>query len=105
FLLSVAEGGGLGGLAVSLVAPHVFTTFFEWNLALALGYLLAAALLVRGIWEWVRRQELATGSGARPWGRTIVGVAGALLAAVGLYDLYGFLQQSSNHVQLRERNF
>ena len=46
FYLSSAAGGALGGIFVSLVAPAIFSTFFEWTLTLlacfALGVLMLA---------------------------------------------------------------
>ena len=41
FYLSVAAGGALGGILVALVCPLVFSTFFELNLAVILGFVLA----------------------------------------------------------------
>ena len=44
----LAAGGALGGIAVSVVAPHVFNTVFEWNLTifaaaiLSIGFILYA---------------------------------------------------------------
>jgi hypothetical protein len=38
FYLSSAAGGALGGVFVSLFAPALFTTFFEWTLALLLAF-------------------------------------------------------------------
>lgn len=49
FYLMIAAGGALGGMLVSLVAPHVFTTFLEWKIGLAAGYLLAALLTAAAI--------------------------------------------------------
>jgi hypothetical protein len=46
FYLSVAAGGAIGGVLVTLVCPQVFSTFFEMNLALVLGFALAMAALV-----------------------------------------------------------
>ena len=43
YFLTIAAGGAIGGAAVTLVAPLVFTTFFEFKLALFSGYLLAMA--------------------------------------------------------------
>ena len=48
FYLLISAGGALGGGMVSLVAPLIFSTFFEWRLGLVLGCLLAAWVLVEG---------------------------------------------------------
>ena len=41
FYLSVAAGGALGGILVALICPLVFSAFFELNLAVILGFVLA----------------------------------------------------------------
>ena len=48
FYLLIAAGGRLGGLLVSLVAPQMFSTFFEWRLGLVIGCLMAAWVLLEG---------------------------------------------------------
>ncbi|HTQ06348.1 MAG TPA: fused MFS/spermidine synthase [Polyangiaceae bacterium] len=45
FYLWVAFGGALGGLAVSIVCPAVFSTFLEWPLGL-----LGSFVLALGVW-------------------------------------------------------
>ena len=47
FYLFVAAGGALGGVLVSIVAPLIFRSFFEWQLGLFLAYFVAAAALMR----------------------------------------------------------
>jgi hypothetical protein len=42
FYLMISAGGALGGLFVSLVAPRVFDTHFEWQLCLFGGLILTA---------------------------------------------------------------
>ncbi len=54
YYLMIAAGGALGGVAVSLVAPAVFVTFFEWNLSLYLGFALAGWLILRGILKFAK---------------------------------------------------
>ncbi len=46
FYLLISAGGALGGLFVSLVAPHVFTRFVEWDIAALWGIALAVAVLL-----------------------------------------------------------
>jgi len=46
FYLLVSAGGALGGMFVSLAAPALFSTFFEWKLGLVLGCLLAAFVVL-----------------------------------------------------------
>ncbi len=47
FYLSMSAGGALGGLLVSLVAPHVFTWYLEWPLAMLAAFAMAAFLVLR----------------------------------------------------------
>ena len=59
FYLSIAAGGALGGAAVSLLAPYLFVTYFEWTLAVWFGYLLAVIVMLQHIWHystyWTRK--------------------------------------------------
>ncbi|HEV3415320.1 MAG TPA: hypothetical protein VG056_00835, partial [Pirellulales bacterium] len=41
YYLMIAAGGALGGISVALVAPHIFSGFFEWNLGLVAAFVLA----------------------------------------------------------------
>jgi MFS family permease/predicted O-methyltransferase YrrM len=47
FYLMISAGGALGGALVSLVAPAVFASFFEWKIGLVVSFLLAAVVLLR----------------------------------------------------------
>jgi MFS family permease len=47
FYLMISGGGALGGALVSLVAPAIFHSFFEWKVGLMLSFLLAAWVLLR----------------------------------------------------------
>ncbi len=59
YYLLISAGGALGGWLVSLVAPLVFATFFEWRLALVVGCLLAAWVLVEGQPQSLLRRRFA----------------------------------------------
>ena len=45
FYLMLSAGGALGGVAVSLAAPHLFKTFLEWNIGMLAAYAMAAVVL------------------------------------------------------------
>jgi hypothetical protein len=45
FYLMISAGGALGGMLVSLVAPHVFSSYAEWRLGLIMGCLLGVWVL------------------------------------------------------------
>ncbi len=54
FYLMISGGGALGGLLVSLVAPHVFDSFLEWNLGLIVSFVLAGALAAISLrFDWI----------------------------------------------------
>jgi len=48
FYLMISAGGALGGIFVSLIAPAIFSTFFEWKIGLVGGCLLAALVVLGG---------------------------------------------------------
>jgi spermidine synthase len=53
FYLSIAAGGAAGGILVSVVAPAVFSTYYEWPLAAIGGAILSVALIMSdGMRRW-----------------------------------------------------
>ncbi len=59
FYLSVAAGGAIGGIVVALVCPLVFSSFFELNLALILGFVVALVALAVEAWQrWLAEATL-----------------------------------------------
>lgn len=44
FYLLISAGGALGGVFVSLIAPAIFATLFEWTIALLLSFALGVAV-------------------------------------------------------------
>ena len=74
FYLIVASGGALGGVFVALVAPAIFTGFWEFHLAIvACSAFVAAALL--------RDPESLLHAGRTSWGRAVLALALMALAA------------------------
>ncbi len=63
YFLMIAAGGALGGAAATLLAPLVFKTYYEFDLALMGGYLLAIVILVRSVYRFthVLRRPSAVG--------------------------------------------
>ncbi len=51
FYLMISAGGALGGIFVSLIAPEIFATFFEWKIALGISYAVAVGVLARDVSE------------------------------------------------------
>ncbi len=104
FYLLISAGGAIGGIAVTLVAPHVFHTFYEWELATFIGYWLALGLLLRGLIQFALRsyRERSTGRVAL----AVVAIVVVLLAdRIGWLDVTDYLQYPTEGVLLRTRNF
>ena len=57
FYLLMSFGGALGGLFVSLGAPHVFTSFAEWPISLIVVSALACLVLLRSVLQVKRWGE------------------------------------------------
>jgi hypothetical protein len=108
FYLMIAAGGALGGLFTSFVAPQVFVTYFEWNLTIVGGYLLAIGLLLREIWVFSQRKHSPVVFANLIWILPLL--AGPTLAAgfLGVRDLSGYLKRAEDDdivVLKRVRNF
>ena len=93
FYLMIAAGGALGGILVSLVAPLVFHTFFEWKICLVGGYFLAAALVL------LHRRDAGA---ARQWYRLLPAAA---LALAGLIAVVYYQTGSKRIPVFQARNF
>ena len=77
FYLSISLGGAIGGLFVSLFAPHLFTGF--WELHVAFGLL--AILTSIQLWRSLRPLEREWGplKGAPAWSRLAAAILGVVL--------------------------
>ncbi|HZZ28664.1 MAG TPA: hypothetical protein VFE46_11735 [Pirellulales bacterium] len=112
YYLMISAGGALGGVAVTLLAPRFFVTFFEWNLSLFLGFVLASWLILRGILSAFSGR--AAGSTARTWsiGHSLGALALALpvllVTGVGIFDICAYFQpriEQHEEILLQKRNF
>ncbi|MDB6005555.1 MAG: integral rane protein-like protein, partial [Prosthecobacter sp.] len=80
FYLLMSFGGALGGLFVSLGAPHVFTTFAEWPISLILVAALACFILLRSVfkvkrvWEWLLVVVITGATGWLAWKLHQIGI-------------------------------
>jgi SAM-dependent methyltransferase len=94
FYLMIAAGGALGGLAVGLVAPHVFNGYYEMPLALVgCAGLILTVLKTDPALDWFRR-----------WTQPAPIATVALTLALAVYVAIA-LEQSMSGVRLRVRNF
>ncbi len=92
FYLAIATGGAAGGVVVALICPKVFSSYFETELVLVAGLLLAIRMLVvDGFRRWQVPRALAYSTVA------LVGVAGVFLIMAGAW----FGGDDSTLVQMR----
>jgi hypothetical protein len=105
FYLLMSAGGALGGVLVSLVAPQVFTAFYEWNIGLLMAFLLALWGVCQALAEACQRRVVPS---PRAWFATVLSsLACAVIlsaGAVGTYDIVDFLQPGAEALH-RARNF
>jgi hypothetical protein len=57
FYLMLSAGGALGGIFVSLIAPQLFTTYFEWSLGLLASFLTASVVATLALRERLTRSS------------------------------------------------
>ncbi len=96
FYLMVAAGGALGGLFVAVLAPQVFSGYFELALGLVLCALVVLVVLAHG---WLGR------SPGRLWpGRAATAVAAALTLLLSIY-VYGKVREHNSGDRVAVRNF
>ena len=102
FYLMIAAGGAVGGIAVTFVAPQVFDTYFEWELSIILGCLLAIGLILRTIVDFMFDEAVPT---RRRLAISPLALLVLLPAGVEVMDLVKFLQPSNEGVVYAVRNF
>jgi hypothetical protein len=106
YYLMIAAGGALGGVAVSLIAPDVFDTYFEWKAAMFVAAVIAVGVILHTL---VRNSVGADAPADRPPPRTLVPrillIALLLPMSMVLLDLVDYLSSSVKDVRFRERNF
>ncbi|HWR14544.1 MAG TPA: hypothetical protein VN577_06930 [Terriglobales bacterium] len=73
FYLAVSAGGAAGGVFVGIIAPHIFNSFAEFQLVLALTVILVLLTLYRDESSWIFRTE--------PWIPVLV-IVGTVLVAL-----------------------
>ncbi len=83
-------------------------TFFEWNLSLFGGFVLAAWLVLRGMVQISAAKDTVqstSASSALWWIMPTIVLPILLLTGFGIYDICEYFQRSMRDVLLRERNF
>ncbi len=106
FYLMIAAGGAMGGIFVSLIAPHVFETFLEWNLGLVASYGVAFAVWLMTTRRGFGKARQRSGSAVR---ELAVGeLVSAAVLLVGLLFVAGWQWDKASpgeNTQYRARNF
>jgi hypothetical protein len=106
FYLMIAAGGVLGGVAVTLVAPHIFRTYFEWQLFMFFGSIWAIALILHKLVQATFPSEPTASAPRRAGTLPLVALVVLLLpASLVLLDLVEYLQVLDGGIQVRVRNF
>jgi hypothetical protein len=98
FYLSISFGGMLGGIFVGLVAPHIFSRFWEWNIGICGSFAIALWVLERALTKRLRADQAR-----RKWS-----IRGALTcAALGGLCLLSFWISEPDYKKplIRLRNF
>ncbi|MCC7084529.1 MAG: hypothetical protein IT427_05940 [Pirellulales bacterium] len=104
FYLMIAAGGAIGGLVVSIVCPLVFVTYFEFKLALFLGYLFAIGIIVRSLCNTMAARPRVMILSSLIWLIPLLAMPTLLIAGVGIHDLLDNLyRNTAAHYQ--KRNF
>jgi hypothetical protein len=103
YYLLISAGGALGAMAVTLVAPHIFNTFYEWELSTFIGYLLCVGVVLWTVGRWAfQRGPTQSETRALRWNCLVPLVA---IAIIGWIDLTNYLYYPSDGVVFRTRNF
>jgi hypothetical protein len=92
FYVTVSFGGALGGVFVSLVAPHVFRAYYEFPTGLGVCAALVFLVLVRELWR----------QGAR---KTWTAVALAVVLCAYTVALGAIMRKTVSRYHLAARNF
>jgi len=103
FYLMISAGGAIGGIFVTLIAPHIFKTYYEWELSTYFGYLLAVGLLLREIVRVSYRGRDTTNFNLARFAPLALPLA--FIAVIGWIDLCDYLKYGAKGVQFRARNF
>ncbi len=118
FYLLISAGGAIGGIFVSLIAPHIFISFLEWNLGLVASYMLAGVLLAIAVYHRPSGSNTGSSMEGSPSGAAIAqkprgiswlaGPAAVLIAVVGaLFVIFWQIDYASlpPEALMQHRNF
>ena len=108
FYLLLSAGGAVGGIFVSLIAPDLFTTYFEWSLCLLASFAVACMVSTLSLRQYLMPTNSAEGTSVSP--RRQANVRKGLLAALITAEVLAFVQimaweSSFDDAIYRGRNF
>ncbi|HTN76336.1 MAG TPA: fused MFS/spermidine synthase [Pirellulaceae bacterium] len=96
FYLLIAAGSALGSASVAIICPYVFDRYFELNIAVILGFLVAAAVIIVALYQV---------TSSKTWRYALSGAGGLLLAGCFALLLTGQLNIDKGEYDIRLRNF
>jgi hypothetical protein len=105
FYVMIAAGGALGGAAVTLLAPRLFDTFFEWTLSMFVATIGVLAMILHAL---VNRAITAEPSPSRLSSSLTARLTLILLllpASLVLLDMVEYLHAQKKNVRFQQRNF
>ena len=106
FYLMIAAGGALGGIFVTLIAPQIFDTYFEWELSLVIACLLGIGFILRALVDFAFAD--VTETSRRPLQYALLAMLVLVVflpSSVMLLDLSEFLQSYTADAKFRTRTF
>ncbi|MFO0788027.1 MAG: hypothetical protein U0805_01130 [Pirellulales bacterium] len=106
YYLLMSAGGALGGIAVSVIAPHVFSTIFEWNLMVFASAIIAAVFVLYALVNQAVLINIDDDGSEHPnWPARVALLALLVPTSFMLLDLTDYLFASRKDVVFQRRNF
>jgi hypothetical protein len=105
FYVMIAAGGALGGAAVTLIAPRVFNTFFEWKLCMFIGTIGVLTLILHALVNRALAEEESSARKNSALIARLVLVVLLLPASFVLLDIAEYLHSPKRGVRFQHRNF
>jgi hypothetical protein len=105
FYVMIAAGGALGGAAVTLTAPRVFNTFFEWELSMFLATIGVLTLILHALVNRAVADDRSTAGQKSALVARLVLVVLLLPTSLVLLDLVEYLHSPKRGIQFQNRNF
>lgn len=110
FYLMISAGGALGGVFATLIAPSLFTSYFEWDAALFVACLASIAIVIGACIVRIFRSSGGKLNFVKPARGQLARLVGAVLALsilslVILIDVSELLGSRDTNIRWSARNF